>query len=229
MKFSILCPTRERPERIKKLLFSIVKTVKDYSNIEILFRVDTDDKTVLQLLDIIKDNWPFEIKLIIKPNTFPTMAWNELFLLSAGDILGIWDDDCIFYERDWMKDFEEEFSFFPNRLGLVYCDEGIQHEKLASFPFISKSFADILGYTYPGRFIVGYEDIWLHQLAVELKRIRYIPKKLFLHEHITKNISLEDATYKEAENKRKQINMKEYYKSLSPTLKLEKIFINSFL
>ena len=40
---SILCPTRKRVPQLRKYLNSIISTVYNFSNIEILLAVDNDD------------------------------------------------------------------------------------------------------------------------------------------------------------------------------------------
>ena len=47
---SILCPTRKRVPQLRKYLNSIISTVYDFSNVEVLLAVDNDDHETLYTL-----------------------------------------------------------------------------------------------------------------------------------------------------------------------------------
>ena len=56
---SIVLPTRGRPNRLKSLLESIKKTTKFSDKIEIIIRVDNDEKDIYQKIKVSNLNYTF--------------------------------------------------------------------------------------------------------------------------------------------------------------------------
>ncbi|GAG18635.1 unnamed protein product, partial [marine sediment metagenome] len=58
MKFSIICPTRRRPNLIVLFVESIIKTTKNMKDIEIQLITDEDDIIAKNAVLSLKDKYP---------------------------------------------------------------------------------------------------------------------------------------------------------------------------
>ena len=58
MKISLLCPTRKRPDFMQSLWDSVVSTSHNIQNIELVFRIDEDDKEAIDKFEEMKSRDP---------------------------------------------------------------------------------------------------------------------------------------------------------------------------
>jgi glycosyltransferase involved in cell wall biosynthesis len=92
---SILTPTRERPENVRRLIASVVSTAKEPLNVELLFYVDHDDQTFPE--DVLSDN----VRLIRGPRMWLSLLQNVLYASSRGEIVMYAGDDLVFETFGW--------------------------------------------------------------------------------------------------------------------------------
>ena len=102
-KISLLVPSRERLNLKLTLISSIITTVSDINNVELIFGIDEDDPT-RDIVYKISKAIPF-IKIIDIQNEGKFIGinriWNLLFPHAEGDILGYVGDDMIFKTQNW--------------------------------------------------------------------------------------------------------------------------------
>ena len=98
MFISLLLPTRVRPEFMKRVWSTAYDTAKNKDYLEIIYRLDDDDKDSINAYNELKDEFPNKVKAFIGPRGEGILSqfWNEAFSLSKGDILNHCGDDLRF-------------------------------------------------------------------------------------------------------------------------------------
>lgn len=200
MQIDLLVPTRKRPRRVEELLLSVRRTAKDLADLAISFYVDDDDSSYTE--EFVKHQevrmQPAKVKFLTGPRLVLSEAWNALWRNSTADILMHAGDDIVFRTEGWDDLVRSEFIRTPDRIALVYGDDSIQGERLATHSFVSRKSTEILGYFVPPYFKCDYNDTWLTELYTKANRKIYLPHMKIEHQHFIKNPSLEDDTYREA-------------------------------
>ncbi|MDE3097772.1 MAG: hypothetical protein KGK07_17435, partial [Chloroflexota bacterium] len=127
-------------------------------------------------------------------------AWcNELAmqaLFHGHDILAFFGDDHRPRTRGW--DARVVDAMRAMGPGLVYCDDGLQGERLPTAPFWHADVIRALGWFYPPVLTHLFaDDYWLH-LASDLGRRTYLPDVLIEHMHPSAGKADEDESYRES-------------------------------
>ncbi len=197
-KITFVCPTRHRPANLKKLLTSVVRTT--YSKIYFKFYVDDDDLVSQQALESFKKEYHdiLDISYIVGPRLH--------FLSEASNILArVVDEGILFFCGDdvevasWGFDLtvNKHFAAVPDKILLVYGDDGIQREKLATHFFIHKNWVNTLGHVLPPIFTGDWVDNWVTEVSTRINRIKYDPDLLLPHNHCTAGLAPLDNVYYE--------------------------------
>mgnify|MGYP003136998943 CR=1 FL=1 len=189
MKVSLLVPSRERLNLKLTLISSIITTVKDINNVELIFGIDEDDPTrdtVYKMAEAI----PF-VKIVDVKNEGKFIGinkiWNLLYPHAEGDILGYIGDDMIFKTPDWDEKILEEFNennLPDDKIKLVHCYDGIRnHDEICVNAFLHKKYIDIIGYLCREEFLIEWSDQWLYQTFKAFDRIKWRKDIHIQHNH----------------------------------------------
>lgn len=197
VKISILTPSHGRPSLVRRMIESVKQTVsnQDERSIEMLFYVDDDDPRLNDYNNVMSSYSPSFARMIIAPRKRCGAMWNDLARLCHGDLLFLGNDDLVFKTKDWDKDFVRWGDAFPDKIYLLYTNDGINANKHAAFPCISRRWYDTLGHFVPERFEFLYHDTWLWDLSKLIHRKAYVQNVLIHHLHFTQNKALMDETY----------------------------------
>lgn len=152
----ILCPTRARPENVKRLRESLRETATG-DTFDFVYLVDTDDP---RLVDYLVDGQT-------KGNYFYTDKpkrlgpWLnhavEIEFTKPYDIVAFLGDDVISRTRGWDKAIRE--AMVPN--GIVYCNDGWQGERLPTGVFMDARMVEKAGYmVYPELVHLYIDNHW---------------------------------------------------------------------
>lgn len=186
MKISILVPTRKRMNNRLTLLFSILSTVSDISNVNVYYGVDKDDPT----LDVIKkiSNAIPCLKIIEIENKGEFLGlgklWNILADNSTEEIISMIGDDMVFKTENWDLEILKEFKNMPNDcIKAVHCNDEFHKSKLAVNLFCHRKYADILGGFMREEFKINWVDQWLHQVFSAFDRLVYRDDITIEHRH----------------------------------------------
>ena len=169
MDFSILCPSRGRPENLKRLIESIRKTASNIQAIEILVYLDDDDSTV--------DESDFEdysnVKFFRGRRVWMSNAQNFLYCKSRGEILMACADDFVFRTEGWDLEIKREFEKSHDKIQLVFGNDlGIHAGKIPTHFFLHKTYPEALGtWVMPGR--ASLWDLWHYETSKAINRITY--------------------------------------------------------
>lgn len=213
MKISLLLPTRNRINNLKRLFASIIDTAYDLSNIEISFKVDSDD---LRTIDFLHDwnNVKINSRLCITDRCGNRGEhWNDAWRNATGELLMMTCDDYIFRTKDWDKIIIDKFNEFPDKILFVYADDGYQHGNCGVNAVIHKNWTDIAGYYASMNFKSFFHDAWNDDIAKRLNRRIYMPIIYIEHMHYMAHKAVRDITYAEAEENRKGVDELSIYRS----------------
>ena len=189
---SILCPTRKRPEKLKRMIKSVRATA--LNDVEILCYVTEDDYSY--------DDQSFDAKFVEGPRLIMSDLWNALVPHANGDILMQCADDVVFRTPQWDRYVEETFSSIPDRILLVYGNDGSPNgENFATLPFVHKRWVEVLKhFTGPG-YSADFSDTHPFDIGKMIGRTKYLPL-YFEHTHWMWHKAEMDETYKEIQELR---------------------------
>lgn len=176
-KISILVPTRNRPNNVRRLISSILDNAQEPNQIEILFYVDEDDDTFPD--DILKQN----IRKIVGPRLWLSLMHNILYFNCRGEIIMYAGDDVVFGSQRWDEIVRNEFNKFDDKLILVYGnDKGWHVGNIAIHGFLHRNWVNLLGY-FISPMRNSASDMWHTENAKKLGRLVYVPSLIIEHIH----------------------------------------------
>ena len=186
MNYSILVPTRKRPERLSDLIASIVNTIEDKNNTEIIITYDEDDIYTMSHIDIIKQRFADRIKLDWNKKTrsynisndyFNWMAFNRAtgkYLIAINDdtrfMIGSWDIMSFRVLEDFLKDKPDRIVYG------ITDDREIERKRhhnywFSCFPLISIEAIKTLGFFFDPAFAKDGADWDIMACYQEIGRI----------------------------------------------------------
>jgi glycosyltransferase involved in cell wall biosynthesis len=189
-KVSIILPTRNRPENLRRLYQSIKDTACVLP--EIVVYIDNDDMVSVPVAQ------ELGIKYIQGVRRPLPQCYNEAAALATGDVLMFAGDDVIFRTKGWDDLVLSEFAKYDDKILFVYGDDGHYSGNLGTHGFIHRKWMDTVGYLVPPYFEVWYVDTWITDVAVSLNRRVYLPSLFIEHMHVVFGKAENDATYEDA-------------------------------
>ena len=174
---SVLCPTRNRPNSVRRLVASALATAAKMP--EFVFYVDDDapgsvPQDVRDLPGVV---------LVTGPRIVLSDMWNRCLEAASGDILMQCGDDIAFRTTWWDSIVTDAFAQVPDRIGLAYGDDGtgIHDHTFGTHGFVTREWTDTVGYFTPPHFSCDYGDTWLNDVADRVGRKMFLP---ILTEHL---------------------------------------------
>ncbi len=210
MKISLLCPTRNRPEFMKELWESAIKNALYKDDIEIVFYIDNDDESSLKMYKTLGNN----VKVVVDSRGDGNLSkmWNRCYDISSADIVMHCGDDIRFRTPNWDKIVLDTFDEYDDKIVLVYGDDGVRKDDLATHGFLHKNWIQTVGYFLPPYFTSDMNDYWLTTIARNIGRLRKVGIYTeHLHPAVGKH-SL-DKTHKERIERGNRDNVRELYRS----------------
>lgn len=197
---SILLPTRNRPDNVRRLYQSIVNTADDIKDIELCFYVDEDDVISLPVIEELANEINAQC---IQGEPAPNVrvpVWflqNELQKIATGPIYMFSADDIVFRTTNWDKIVKDKFNEFEDKIALVYGPDGFQKGPVpvCTHGFLHKNWIDTVGYLFPSQFNVAFVDQWVTEIAEKLRRRFYINEMYIEHVHPAAGKAAWDSTY----------------------------------
>ena len=213
---SMLCPTRNRPEGLLRLVTSALETATSPEEIEIVAVVDPDDSSYVQLIEakLSQVKWVF----VDEPVVFSDL-WNLAWWEASGPIYQMVADDMVVRTPAWDTLVREAFEAVPDRILFVYGYDGIQ-EDMGTFGFVHDAWTSTVGRFCPPYFSSDWCDVWLDEVAAKLGR-RHRVEALFEHLHGNLYPEARDQTWQENNMRRDRDNPGELYKQLQGEREVE--------
>jgi hypothetical protein len=189
VRILLATPTRGRPASFKEMVRSARKTATHPEHLYIIARIDHDDP--------MRGGYLTErgYTLLQGQRVLLPVAWNEIASTAKYDILMMCADDLRFRTTGWDDDVVRAFEQWPDRIGLVYADDGIHGEKASTHAFVSKEWVQTVGYYLPPTLTGDFVDNWLMSLALNIDRKTYLDRVYIEHRHPMANKAAMDDTY----------------------------------
>lgn len=210
MKISLLCPTRKRPNFMKELWESAYNNSLYKDEIELIFYIDSDDNESIEMYKSLGPN----VHAIIDERGEGNLSvmWNRCYERASADIVMHCGDDIRFRTPNWDKIVLDEFDKYKDKIVLVYGNDGVRKDDLATHSFLHKNWIETVGYFLPPYFSSDMNDYWLTTVARNIKRL--IKVNIYtehLHPAVGKH-SL-DITHQERIARGDRDNVRELYRS----------------
>jgi len=111
MKIALMCPTRNRKNKLLTLIASLITTIKNKKNVCLVLGVDEDDP-IINFYSYLQNNLSFVEVIKFKNNGkflgLSTM-WNEMAKQTNADVYAMVGDDMAFITQDWDVEILKEF------------------------------------------------------------------------------------------------------------------------
>jgi len=198
MKFSLLCPTRERISGISDLLTSIKKMTHNLADIEILFAVDDDDIATHQFFNTIQHQvlYPdMNISFYSRERTefLNGDYYNWLAAKSKGEFIWAVADDVVLLVEHWDKTvYELAQSYLADKKDRIVC-VGLRDStpkpkpslpNFPCFPMVSREAYNFFGFLLHPNIPTWGADVCLYELYVGAKRYLEIYNYVYL-DHVS--------------------------------------------
>lgn len=209
---SLLCPTRGRPDNMRRFAESVNDTRG--LTVEIVWYVDSDDDASVEtaralLREGLRSN------IISGPRLILSQYWNRCMTAAAGDVLGCMADDIVFRTPGWDLAVTDAFEAFPDRICFVHGSDGWTDSKvIGTHGFLHRNWVHAVGYFIPPYFAHDYADTWLTDVSDELDR-RVQIDILTEHMHWLARKAHRDQTYAEHDAAGAATDVRGLYESLA--------------
>jgi hypothetical protein len=176
----VICPSRARPHNIAALL----QAWHDTNTVATLaVCLDEQDPQLDEYLAIL-DPWPTDRVIVFRSEWRTLCAWVNFVAVTcrgaAGfDIVGQIGDDHHPRTPGW----DNAIQFAMQPLGVVYCNDLHQGEKLPTAAFVDAEVVRRLGYMVPPTITHLYMDNFFRSLGEGLGTLTYLPDVVIEHMH----------------------------------------------
>jgi GT2 family glycosyltransferase/ubiquinone/menaquinone biosynthesis C-methylase UbiE len=180
--FSIIVPTRNRPDGLRRLLDSIGATTMHPGSLEVILVIDADDT---KTIGFVHEGVSLK-RVVVQPGLNMGALNMAGYEVATGDYLMLLNDDVIVRTRGWDEKILAAFKTFADGIVLVHVNDKIFEDKLCTFPFLSRKYCDMAAGICPRDYIRYRIDDHIYNvfnlLAVLGKiRILYLPDVVFEH------------------------------------------------
>lgn len=190
-EISIVIPTRGRPDKLLKMMNSVLNCASSPELIEFVLYIDNDDRSGYEMFD--------NKAIIIKgERTDFGMMFSLCIQKATGRIIVICNDDVIVRTKKWDDIIYENLKLYPDNIFLLYPNDLNKGEVLCTFPIFSKE----LFLKFPGMLPLNLtlldlhiQDIFFQLKGLGVNRIKYLHNVVFEHLHYTIGKSSLDKTY----------------------------------
>lgn len=173
MLASVILPSRRRPEKLRAALQSVIDTAVSPENVELLVRLDSDDRDTLFLLEEIAAVHE-EIHFIVGPRyegyASAGKFWNELARQARGDWCLTFNDDAIMLDPGW----DEALLAYDPRLKENLILHPRDNYNNTSFPILSSHVYEIFGHVTRFCGIDTWSLCWTGAAEIDIKKVHAI-------------------------------------------------------
>ena len=211
---SLLLPSRQRPNELKRLLNSALDTAERPDEVEVVVYIDSDDNTYnsYRHSQLVKVHGPRlhdgKVNLSVK--------WNECWKKAKGDYFMHCGDDIIFRTKGWDTAIKEAIDARPGKICFAWCndvsDESSRHE-FGTHGFIHRNWTDVVGRFVPPYFVSDYNDTWFNDVSRKLNVQTYLHNHITEHMHFSLGKSKIDKNTEERLERHTKENPEEIYNS----------------
>ena len=180
MSIGLILPSRGRPEGLKKSLKSIVDNSYS-SNLKVYIYLDDNDQKLDQYKTIINKFERIVDLTIGQPIGVPK-SFNLLASKVQEKYIMMFNDDLEIKTNYWDKHFLDDADKINDQIFVAFFNDGINFNKHAAFPIISKKWFNLVGYSSKN-LIFQHNDTWVFSIGVMLRRTIYYENIKLKHNH----------------------------------------------
>lgn len=159
---TMMCPTRGRPESLRRSIASLLDLADDPKRIEILLWVDDDDET--------RHLIPSGFRVFHGPRVGYARlneCFNAMSREAGGIWLGLWNDDAFMTTKGWDSILDR---LTPNVLANPSSNWG-KHDIDSTFPIIPRRWVELVGHFS----LDGANDTWWQFVATINRTLKPVP------------------------------------------------------
>jgi hypothetical protein len=182
MLFSLIVPTRGRPEAFRRLLDSICDTAQNPASIEVVAVIDEDDRESHAFAHA-----GLRIERVLLPPG-QTMGILNLagYRVARGRYLMLLNDDVVVRTSGWDTQLQRVFERHPDGIVLAHVNDLIFRDSLCTFPFLAREFCELAGGICPREYRRYRIDDHIHHIfdLIHLlghTRQIFLPEVIFEH------------------------------------------------
>lgn len=203
MKIALLCPTKNRMNKLLTLISSLITTTKNPNAVDLVLGVDEDDPAK-KYYTYLEQNVP-NIKIIEFKNNGKFLGlstmWNKMAADVDADIYAMIGDDMTFNTQDWDIKIISEFQNGPkDKIIMVHCNDGMrgtgntfnQVSPLCVNFFVHKNYINAVGYFVEPYMPNTHHDTWVQLVFDNINRTVYKHDILIKHLHYSVTDGKED-------------------------------------
>ena len=156
-----MLPTRGRPEKLKKLLFSLKETCSCVNNYEVVLVFDSDDKEHIEKFNNLKKEFNYQT-IIMDRVGYDNLQiyYNKACEISRGNWLWLWNDDASeMLCKNWdiiIEEYNDQFLILNPWNTRSEDSQYLQTNTM--FPIFPKKYVEILGHLSPWNHVDTYTD-----------------------------------------------------------------------
>lgn len=172
---SILCPTRNRPDNVRRMVTSAFKMANDPAGLEFVFYLDEDDTVTEPELEKIDGELNLSIVIVRGKRVVLSQMWNECYKDATGPVFMHGGDDIEFTTGGWDSVVLDAFKASTDKILFVHGTDGIMPPSFGTHGFLHRDWVDVVGYFVPPYFSSDYNDTWLNDVADMIGRNLNVP------------------------------------------------------
>ncbi len=180
--FSLVVPTRQRPDPLRRFLASVAETVKRPQDLEIILVVDADDPGSQAAR-----HFSLTVRPVVVPAGRTMASLNAAGVAAAlGRHVMLLNDDVVARTPGWDVRIRNCLRRFPDDIVLVHVNDTLFRQRLCTFPLVSRTFCRLAGGICPqgyARYRIDdhIEDIFNLLAGLGKRRTVYFPDLIFEH------------------------------------------------
>ena len=206
---SILCPTRNRPDALVRMMSSALEQAACPENVEFCFYIDEDDTSYkIETLERLTKN----ITLIRGPKVSLSSMYNILASRSTGEFLLWTGDDTRFLSINWEKKLQLPIEIVPDKLVVSYANDlGNYRQIYATNGMVHRRWIQIFGFLFTPHMRDNGVDFWISYVARNANRLVYCEDVTIEHLQYRQNKAPDDETYSSRRIEHQSYNLPELY------------------
>lgn len=185
-KLAILCPTKGRPENLKRLQESFDKTQTGFADLFPI--IDKDELDLYNRKDAIVSE---------AQSYFCSKLNGAVQSVQDYDFVAIIGDDVIIHTEGFDKILVDEFN--NSKWQILHCEDNMHHDKFANHWIVRMELVQEFGFMMPPVLQHMFGDNFWTQIGKESNSIKFMPNILWEHLHWVNRKAKMDDTYKRAQ------------------------------
>lgn len=181
--FSLVVPTRKRPEKLARFLDSVARTAAHPERVEVVLVIDDDDRASCV------SHPRLNVKYAVgAPGRTMGALNNAGFASSTGNWVMLLNDDVILRTPGWDAIAPKCAAQYPDQFVLLHVNDTLIRHHFCVFPLVSRAFYQLCGEVCPTayrryRIDDHIEDVFNLLALLGERRSVYLPDVIFEHDN----------------------------------------------